>query len=121
MPNAMMTVFPYRDRGQWVFDDESVGLKREPFVFGVPEMIDAFVKDIPNARHGFKLYFSAKPFPGYEASLSWLREEYEGNWYRWDSTAQEGWLCPALFKYFDKAPEKIYCKAEAQEPPLWRR
>jgi hypothetical protein len=40
---------------------------------------------------------------------------------RWDSTAQEGWLCPALFKYFEKAPEKIYCKAEAQEPPLWRK
>jgi hypothetical protein len=121
MSNAMMTVFPYRDRGQWVFDDESVGLKREPFVFGVPEMIDAFVKDIPNARHGFKLYFSAMPFPGYRTSLSWMREEYEGNWYRWDATLEEGWLCPALFKYFEKAPEKIYCKAEAQEPPLWRR
>jgi len=25
----------------------------------------------------------------------------------------EGWLCPALFKYFEKAPKEIYVKAEA--------
>jgi hypothetical protein len=43
MPNAMMTIFPYRDRGDWVFDDASVGLTREPFVFGMPEIIDLFV------------------------------------------------------------------------------
>ena len=24
----------------------------------------------------------------------------------------EGWLCRALFNYFDKAPEEIYVKAE---------
>ena len=24
----------------------------------------------------------------------------------------EGWLCPALFKYFDKAPREIFVKAE---------
>ena len=24
----------------------------------------------------------------------------------------EGWLCPALFKYFENAPEAIYVKAE---------
>jgi hypothetical protein len=121
MPNAMTTIHPYLDRGDWVFDDASVGLTREPFVFGMPEMIDEFVKNIPSARHGFKLYFSAQPFPGFQASLTWVREEYEGNWYLWDSSEKEGWLCPALFKYFDKAPQKIYCKAEATEPPLWRK
>jgi hypothetical protein len=25
----------------------------------------------------------------------------------------EGWLCPALSKYFQKAPNEIYVKAEA--------
>jgi hypothetical protein len=122
MSNAMMIIYPYRDRGDWVFDDESVGLVREPFVFGVPEMIDRFVADVPGAEHGFKLIFSAKPFPGYQARLSWLREEYEGNWYRLDESEQEGWLCPALFKYFEKVPKEIYCRAEASdEKPLWRR
>jgi hypothetical protein len=122
MSNAMMVIYPYRDRGDWVFDDEPAGLVREPFVFGVPEMINQFTADIPGAKHGFKLIFSAKPFPGYQARLTWVREEYEGNWYSWDEIKQEGWLCPALFKYFETAPPEIYCRAEASDhQPLWRR
>jgi len=29
-------------------------------------MINDFVKDIPNAKKGFKLLFSGSPFPGYQ-------------------------------------------------------
>jgi hypothetical protein len=25
----------------------------------------------------------------------------------------EGWLCPALLKYFDHAPKELYAKAES--------
>ena len=32
-------------------------------------MIDFLVKDIPNARSGFRLLFSAAPFPGYHRKL----------------------------------------------------
>lgn len=110
--NAMFVIYPYFDRGDWVFDDEAVGLKREPFVFGVPEMIEYFVSNIPDAKRGFKLYFSASPFPGHTAKLDWIREEYEGNWYRWPALGTEGWLCPALFKYFDYAPRQIFVRAE---------
>ena len=112
MANAMMIIYPYFTDGDWVFDDESAGLRREPFVFGVPEMIDILVKDIPSSRSGFKLYFSAAPFPGFSAKLDWVREEFGGNWYCWQARIMEGWLCPALFKYFDAAPKEIYCKAE---------
>ena len=80
---------------------------------GVPEMIDILVNDIPNAKNGFKLYFSDKPFPGYQRKVTWLREEMDGNWYRFDGTDLEGWLCPALFHYFDSAPAEIYVRAEA--------
>ncbi|NLE39705.1 MAG: hypothetical protein GX621_16930, partial [Pirellulaceae bacterium] len=62
--NAIMVIAPYRHQGTWVFDDESAGLVKEPFVAGVPEMIDLLVADIPNAADGFRLLFSAKPFPG---------------------------------------------------------
>ncbi len=112
MPNAMMVIFPYRYQHTWVFDDESVGLAKEPFVSGIPDMIDTLVQVIPNADKGFKLLFSANPFPGYQAELARVRQEYGGNWYRWELHNSEGWLCPALFKYFSEAPEKIYCKAE---------
>ena len=54
MANILMVIVPYWYQGTWVFDDESVGLNKEPFVAGVPEMIDDLVKDIPNARGGFR-------------------------------------------------------------------
>jgi len=114
MANAIMIIHPYFDKGDWVFDDPAAGLKREPFVFGMPEMIDILVKDIPDARQGFKIFFSASAFPGYSAELDWVREEYGGHWYRWEKMGMEGWLCPALFKYFEKAPSKIFCKPEAK-------
>jgi hypothetical protein len=112
MTNAMMVIFPYQSEHTWVFDDERVGLIREPFVSGVPKMIDILVQDIPNADKGFKLLFAANPFPGYQAELVWLKEEYGGQWYSWKEQNLEGWLCPALFKYFSETPAKIYCKAE---------
>lgn len=116
MSNAIMVIFPHREQYTWVFDDEKVGLVREPFVQGVPEMIDALVADIPNAETGFRLLFSATPFPGYQAEMVLLREEYGGNWYRWESKNMEGWLCPAMFKYFTQAPPKLYCQAEQIKP-----
>ena len=112
MANAIMVIFPYRYENTWVFDDELVGLVREPFVSGIPEMIDLLVEHIPNADGGFKLLFSHSPFPGYQAELVFLREEMSGSWYRWESKNIEGWLCPALFKYFEQAPAKLYAKTE---------
>ena len=66
MTNALMVIKPYWYEGTWVFDDESVGLNREPFVFGIPEMINDLVSGIPLARSGFRLIFSSAPFPGYQ-------------------------------------------------------
>jgi hypothetical protein len=31
-----------------------------------------------------------------------------GNWYH--INGKEGWLCPALLKYFDTAPREIYAQ-----------
>ncbi|MGA2257637.1 MAG: hypothetical protein ABSG53_23490 [Thermoguttaceae bacterium] len=59
MPNQIMVIAPYwvNDLGVWVFDDPKVGLEQEPFVSGVPEMIDFLVKDIPKAKSGFRMLF----------------------------------------------------------------
>ena len=111
MANSILVIYPYRHFETWVFDDDQVGLVREPFVSGIPEMIDQLVQEIPQAEFGFKMLFSATHFPGYQAELTWLREEFGGNWYQWQEKSLEGWLCPALFKYFDAAPLKLYCQA----------
>ena len=68
----------------WVFDDERVGLDKEPFVAGADTMIDTAVhlKGIPNAEAGFLMVFSAGPFPDADFDLEWLREEGGGNMYK---------------------------------------
>ena len=109
--NSLFAIAPYKFQGMWVFDDPKVGLIQEPFVSGADSIIDILTEDIPNAAGGFKLVFSPQPFPGYSARLAWGRPEYGGNWYSWPELGIEGWLCPALFKYFETAPKEIYVKA----------
>lgn len=110
--NSIMVIQPYFHAGTWAFDDPAAGLVQEPFVSGIPEMIDYLIRDIPNARNGFRLLFSAQPFPGWQQRLVRVREEIGGNWYSVPDLDMEGWLCPALFKYFETAPVEIYVKAE---------
>jgi hypothetical protein len=135
-----MTIFPYLYEGAcWVFDDPRAGLKEEAFVLGASEMISRVVemKAIPQASRGFTLRFSAEPFD-HDVQLTWLSpadaaqrrscslEDLPGigNWYAGRVFGQEMtcWLCPALFCYFDQAPEHIYVKAEplpSGVDPIW--
>jgi hypothetical protein len=58
---------------------------------------------------------------------TWLKEgldgiagKIHGNWYIWEDPLNPhiqiyGWLCPALFLYFPKAPEFLYVQAETKE------
>jgi hypothetical protein len=110
--NSILVIHPYKHHGAWVFDDEPVGLLREPFVAGADVAIDRMVESIPNAAAGVTLYFSASPFPGAKHEFQWRREESGGNWYYSAEFDQEGWLCPALFKYFDEAPKRLYVQVK---------
>jgi len=110
--NSINAIHPYKNNGLWVFDDDSVGLLREPFVSGADDIIERLVEGIPNAGKGFTLLFSASGFPEYQAELDWRREDMGGNWYYSPALDAEGWLCPALFNYFEKAPKKIYVQCK---------
>lgn len=114
MANQIMAIAPYwlDEIGTWVFDDTSTGLVREPFVSGVPELIDQLVVGIPNAKQGFRLVFSAAAFPGYQRKFFKVEEECGGYWYATEVPGQSGWLCPAMFRYFETAPDILYVKAE---------
>jgi hypothetical protein len=111
--NSLFVIAPYKHQGTWVFDDPKVGLHQEPFVLGIDKMIDHMVADVPHADRGFRAIFSAQKFPGAETKLEWRRSDSGGNWYYSDKFKMEGWLCPALFKYFPKAPREIWVKVEA--------
>ena len=128
MSNSILQLRPYDDLGKWVFDDPAVGLRREPFVGNTNALIDLVVVesglDLAACRKGFLLTFSAASFPGASHRFDWTRGgDGGGNYYRlaavrsrgkWAARqSTEGWLCPALFKYFDEAPSALYAMAEA--------
>ena len=113
--NAINVIVPDRGEGMWVCDDARGGLDKEPFVSGADDIIDKLVADLPDAASGFRLIFSATPFPGSQFHFEWLRSESGGNWYSIPALGMEGWLCPALFKYFDSAPPQIHVQVRQRE------
>jgi hypothetical protein len=113
--NAINVIAPYRYLDMWVFDDPRVGLSAEPFVGGADTMIDQITAHLPNAEDGFVMVFSAYPFPGSDYRLEWLREERGGNVYHSADLEAEGWLCPALLRYFDGAPNEIYVQIKPKK------
>jgi hypothetical protein len=108
--NQIKVIRPYRWEGLWVFDDPAVGLDKEALVAGLPELIEEATAraGIEEPEKGFVALFSKDPFPTAQVYLEWVREEGGGNVYRWPETGQEGWLCPALFRYFERAPARLH-------------
>ena len=69
-------------------------------------LIDRIVADITDAASRFILIFASTPFPSHKFRFDWLRADNGGgNWYYSEEFGMEGWLCPALFKYFSEAPK----------------
>jgi hypothetical protein len=139
---SVLTIYPYLSEwgACWVFDDERTGLKEEAFVLGMSEMITRLVesKGIDDAQRGFALGFSLEPFEGQDTVLHWRRSDsthafwqadgslaqVSGNWYGGlvAGLEMEGWLCPALFLYFQTPPKKIFVRADplpAGVDPIW--
>ena len=111
--NAINVIAPYKWVGMWGFDDPRGGLEKEPFVAGADTMIEMIAADIHDAANGFVLVFSGTPFPGHQFRFDFQRADNDGgNWYRSEEYKIEGWLCPALFKYFSEAPKHIYVQAK---------
>ena len=112
--NAIRAIHPYRHEGLWVFNDETMALRQEPFVAGADGILDRLTAGIPGAAAGFTLLFSAQPFPDCQIECLWQREEFGGNWYHCPAYGADGWLCPALLKYFDAAPPHLYVRAQTK-------
>lgn len=112
--NAMNVIYPYKLHDTWAFDDEAHGLVAEPFVLGIPIIINEFLKKLKVSGEKLKFTFSKNEFPGYQSFLTKEREDFGGAWYRSeDPNLNSGWLCPATLLYFSDFPEKIYFKVEA--------
>ena len=99
MANALNVIYPYKYEGMWVFDDEKVGLDKEPFVEGADTMIDHVLamKSLQNPEAGFRLVFSAGEFPRYDVKFDWVRESEGGNWYKSEETGYALYSSPAFW------------------------
>lgn len=124
--NAMQEIYPYWTGATWAFDDDRVGLVAEPFVLGadmmITEVLHAKGANMSQVNQGFRLQFSANPFPQTDITIRFDREDSGGAWYTvTDSPHQglshlieagfKGWLCPAMYHYFSSAPESIHMRA----------
>ena len=108
--NAINVINPYRWQGGWVFDDESKGLDKEPFIAGADTMLDMLSGDHAECV----ITFSAKQFPGAEHVVKYVKPEMDGSVYHSDEYNHDLWLCPALLKYFETPPEEIWFQFKAK-------
>lgn len=133
--NVVNVIIPYPYAGTWVFDDETRGLKAEPFIFGMPEIIDQVTQKAlgHTDRKKFRLIFSATGLPLYHIKLEKVKNPQTtiknpdhpifdlmmvGAWYKVAQSpftsieGMTGWLCPATLQYFDDYPDEIYLYVE---------
>lgn len=111
--NSIHCIHPYMSGNTLVFDDAAAGLVREPLI-GKTDLILMQAARLAGADpNHFTLFFADGPFPGRQAVAIWLEkgEANYGDWYRVtlpDIGTVDGWLCPALLKYFPQAPPSIH-------------
>lgn len=110
--NEINLIAPYKYLDIWVFDDAKKGLVQEAFVGGADTIIDLLTSHIPDAASGFVLLFSGSNFPGYQHEVEWRREQGNGNIYYSPKLQVEGWLCPALLRYFERPPAKLFIQVK---------
>lgn len=111
--NSLFTIAPYKTKwGMWVFDDPARGLAAEALIAGIDDMLDIIAK----GDDSLVVIFSDRQFPGWTIHLDRVSadENDVGTIYFCPELKIEGWLCPALFKYFPTAPQTIYAQFRAQ-------
>jgi hypothetical protein len=71
--NSLIVIHRYKVKGVWVFDDEAVELRQEPFVSGADAIIDRLARDIPNVECSFTLVVLGRTFPGAQVEFEETR------------------------------------------------
>lgn len=104
--SSIFLIKPYKIKDSWFFDDQKRDIYERPFAKGVNSILQGVSDDLKTER--IKIIFSSSPFNGYQYSFTCMKPEESGYWYKCDQTSNNGWLRSGLFKYFDRAPEKLY-------------
>lgn len=112
MSNVIQILELRRVASTWVFDDRSKGIKNEPFVAGVPTVIDQILLRKQITDSSVMALFSGEDFPGTDVALEFEKLDKNGAWYQLNG--MRGWFCPCFWNYFDKKdpPKKLYISLE---------
>jgi len=112
MANAMLCIEIFKFNGTWCFTDEKRELLNEPFVLGVPEIIDAVLKqqELYVKDKNYRILFADQEFPLHHGMLEKTQYDSGGFWYKWGD--MKGWLCPATLAFFKEFPKEIYFRLE---------
>jgi len=105
--NQVNVLHIFKENGVWMFNDEEVGLYKEPFVPSINPMIETYVR----GRKEFTAFISKDPMYDVTLTLNRVDDKIEGV-YEMAGSGIVGWLCPALLKYFEGYPKNIYVKIE---------
>ena len=107
--NQINVINPYKYNGQWVFDDESKDLDKEPFIAGADTLIDTLTG---GSTDNCQIIFSKDAFPTANFVVDKIGPGVGGGTnYKYDINSKVKhylWLCPALLKYFNNPPSNIY-------------
>lgn len=116
--NELFAIKPYQWNGLWVFDDPERGLLRESLIAGADTVLEAGTAHIPNRENGIVCVFASGPFPGHTISLRLVGPDDKmfGHNYWCEQFQVTAWLCPALLRYFPKAPRNLYVMFRAIQP-----
>jgi hypothetical protein len=112
--NSIGIIAPYKYEGIWVFDDPAVGLTREPFVAGIDTMIDQLVASIPNAATGFRLLFSATPFPRFYDQAGMATSRIRGQLVSLFAIWGRGVAVSGTFQVFRPGSKRAICAGGAK-------
>ena len=118
MDRVTHTLKPYLYDGRWVFDDHTRRLWAIPLVTRGTEIVDEIIRraGLP-PRRPFRLTFSDREIrePGYRFAVDRVREDAAGHWYRWGGMEC---LCPAMMRYFDAPPTRMYWAVAERRTPF---
>lgn len=108
----------HQGENTWCFDIPFAGIIDEPFVDGIPELIEFHLNRKGKLKEAKKtgicvLFSGTTKKPdcfknGIYAKLQRREEDNGGCWY-WDAAAKaHGWLCPNLYQFFARPPRQVH-------------
>lgn len=92
----------------WAFDDPRREIVREPFVEGMPQIIDLLIEESSFPRALFTLGICDQLYSGAQISLTYDRSEAGGAWYTCPQYDLSGWFSHRLYDYYDAPPQTLY-------------